>query len=309
MDAVTTSTLPRPETAPAATSTATHVLRGGLGMVFVGSSVAVSATLVDAPLLTGQALRYAVAAGLLLLLARLSGARLVVPRGREWAWFVGVAATGLVLFNVAIVRGVEHAEPAAIAVAVACAPVLIALLGPALEGRLPQGRVVAAAVVVTAGAVVVEGTGHAEPAGVAWAVVALLCEAGFTLLALPVLRRHSPWGVSVHSVWIAAAMLAVLGVVTEGPTAVTRLDAADLLALAHLAVVVTAAAFVLWYGAVAGLGAGRAALLCGIAPVSAALLGIVTTGRVPGPGVWVDIAVVLAGLTIGLSSPRRSPRT
>jgi drug/metabolite transporter (DMT)-like permease len=307
MDDVT-STIATPPPAHAAApdhgSSTGHVVRGALGMSFVGSSVAVSATLVDAPLLTGQAARYAVAAVLLVALARTASAAVRRPRGREWAWLVGVAVSGLVLFNVAIVQGVQHAEPAAIAVAVACAPVLIALAGPALEGRLPQGRIVAAAGVVTLGAVVVEGTGHAEPAGVAWAVVALLCEAGFTLLALPVLARHSPWGVSVHSVWIAAVVLAVGGVVVEGPGAALQLTGAHLLALGHLAVVVTAAAFVLWYGAVAGLGAARAALLCGIAPVSAALFGIVTTGHVPGPGVCVGIVVVLAGLATGLRSPR-----
>jgi hypothetical protein len=33
----------------------------------------------------------------------------------------------------------------------------------------------------------------------AWAVVVFGCEAAFTLLAIPVLGRHGPWGVSVHT--------------------------------------------------------------------------------------------------------------
>ncbi len=279
-------------------------LRGALAMSFVGSSVAVSAALVDSPLLTGQGLRYALAALLLLLLARRAGAVVRRPRGAEWGWLAGVAVTGLALFNVAIVRAVEHAEPAAVAVAVACAPVLIGLIGPALEGRVPHARVVVAAVVVTGGSVLVEGAGRADAVGVAWAVVALLCEAAFTLLAVPVLPRLSPWGVSVHAVWIAAVMLLVGGALVEGPTATLRLDARELAALLWLAVVVTAAAFVLWYGAVAALGSGRAALLCGVAPVSAAAVGAVTTGHVPGPFVWLGIVVVLAGLALGLAPSR-----
>src|SRR5213082_488618 len=79
----------------------------------------------------------------------------------------------------------------------------------------------------------------------------------FTLLAVPVLRRHGPIGVSVHTTWIAAAIFAVLGGVREGPGAVTRLSAADWLATGYLAVGVTAVAFVLWYTSVGRLGAGR----------------------------------------------------
>ncbi|GMA23083.1 hypothetical protein GCM10025864_08420 [Luteimicrobium album] len=46
---------------------------GAVAMVFVGGSAAVSHVLVDAPLFTAQALRYAAAAVVLLLVARVRG--------------------------------------------------------------------------------------------------------------------------------------------------------------------------------------------------------------------------------------------
>lgn len=284
-----------------------HVLRGAVGMCFVGSSVGVSHALVDAPLFTAQALRYAVATLLLLAVARIAGVRVARPYGAEWLWLGGVGATGLVLFNVAVVRGVEHAEPAVIAVAVAGAPVLISLAGPLLERRVPHPRAAAAAVVVTAGSVLVVGTGATDATGVAWAAVALACEAAFTLLAIPVLRRHGAWGVSMHTMWLATLMLVGLGLLTEGPRAVFRLGTAELAAVGYLAVVVTTVAFVLWYSAVAGLGSGRAALLCGLAPVAAAVVGIATTGHAPALPVWAGIGVVLLGLVVGIRTP--TPRT
>lgn len=116
-----------------------QLVPGMLGMALVGSSVTVSHTLVDAPLFTPQAVRYAIATVILLVVARLVGTRLVWPRGREWLWLAGIAVTGLLLFNVAVIRGVEHAEPAAVAVAVACVPLVLALVGPALERRRPAG--------------------------------------------------------------------------------------------------------------------------------------------------------------------------
>lgn len=189
-----------------------------------------------------------------------------------------------------------------IAVAVACVPVLLGVLGPLLQRQAPRRQVVLAAVTVTGGAVLVEGAGHADAIGVAWAAVALACEAAFTLLAVPVLPRHGPWGVSVHAVWMGAVMLVVLGGVTEGPAAAARLTAADVMAVAYLAALVTVVAFVLWYSTVAALGPGRVGLLTGIAPVSAALTGILTGSRAPNPLMWAGIVVVMAGLAAGLWS-------
>ena len=277
-----------------------RILPGAIGMGFVGSSVGVSHALIEAPLFTAQALRYGLATMLLFAVVRMAGVRVVRPRGAEWLWLGGVAATGMVIFNVAIVRGVEHAEPAVIAVAVAGAPVLIGVAGPLLEGRVPRPWAAAAAVVVTAGSVLVVGTGATDAIGVAWAAVALGCEAGFTLLAIPVLRRHSAWGVSLHTIWIATVMLAVLGLTSEGSRAVLRLDTAELAAIGYLAVFVTTVAFVLWYTTVASIGSDRAALLCGLAPVAAAVVGIAATGHVPTLSVWAGIGVVIIGLVVGL---------
>jgi drug/metabolite transporter (DMT)-like permease len=94
----------------------------------------------------------------------------------------------------------------------------------------------------------------------------------------------------------------VLGLVAEGPEAAVRLNGADWAAVAYLAVMVTAVAFLLWYSTVASLGAGTVGLLTGVAPVSAALTGIVTGSRAPGPMVWAGMLVVVCGLAAGLVS-------
>jgi drug/metabolite transporter (DMT)-like permease len=265
-------------------------------MIFVGGSVAVSGVLADAPMLTVQSLRYAVACLLLLGYARWTRTRLSMPRGAEWLWLGGVVATGMVIFNVALVHGAKHAEPAVLGVAVACVPILLAVAGPLLEGHRPAARLVLAAAVVTGGAALVQGTGRADGIGLLWAVVTFACEAGFTLLAVPVLGRHGPIGVSVHSTWMAALVFGVLGVGVEGPLAVTTLHGDDVLAGSYLAVGVTALAFVLWYSCVAAIGAARAGLLTGIAPIAAAATGVLLGGKMPGWSVWLGVAIVAFGM-------------
>jgi len=268
-------------------------------MVCVGGSVAVSSVLAGAPFFTAEAVRYAVAFGLLAALARLTGRRLSMPRGAEWLWLGGIAVTGLVIFNVALVQGSRHAEPAVLGVAVASVPALLAIIGPLLEGSRPRRSLVAAALVVTCGAALVQGAGHTDGIGLAWAVVVLGCEAGFTLLAIPVLVRHGPWGVSAHATWLAAVMFAVIGVTREGPAAVIHLTRADWFAVGYLAVAVTAFAFVMWYSSVRRLGASKAGLLTGVAPIAAALTGVLLGAPAPRPLVWLGIAVVAVGLALG----------
>lgn len=300
------ATGPDPVTIVPALRSGPAMVFGATGMVFVGGSVAVSSVLSGAPIFTAQAVRYAVACLLLVGFARLSHRRLERPRGAEWAWLLGVAVSGLVVFNVALVNGSQHAEPAVLGVAVAAVPLILALIGPLLERRRPSARVLAAAAVVTLGAALVQGVGKSDGIGLAWAVVVMCCEAAFTLMAVPVLPPLGPWGVSVHTTWLAAVVFACVGLVHEGPAAAAELGLRELLAVAYLAVGVTAVAFVLWYSCVQRLGASRAGLLTGVAPVAAAAVGVALGSPAPRLLVWVGIAVVVCGLAIGLREGARS---
>jgi drug/metabolite transporter (DMT)-like permease len=269
-------------------------------MICVGGSVAVSGILVSGPFYLAEAVRYALACALLVGCAHLIGRPVLRPRGSELLWLSAVALTGLVIFNVALVQGSRHAEPAVFGVAVACVPSLLAVAGPLIEGSRPRPRAVAAALVVTCGAGLVQGLGRSDAMGIGYAIVVFACEAGFTLLAMPVLRRHGPWSVSVHATWMATVVYAALSLVWEGPGAMAKLDATDWLAVGYLAVMVTAVAFVLWWSSVGRLGASRAGLLTGVALVAAAIAGVLLGGPAPRPLVWAGIAVVALGLAVGL---------
>src|SRR5512142_1103805 len=145
------------------------VATGATAMVCVGGSVAVSSVLAGAPVFTAEAFRYGLACLILIILAKITGRPLVKPRGTEWLWLAGIAVTGLVLFNLALVEGSRHAEPAVLGVAVACVPAVLAIVGPLLEGSRPRTAAVTAALAVTCGAGLVQGLGRTDVIGVAWA--------------------------------------------------------------------------------------------------------------------------------------------
>ncbi len=134
--------------------------------------------------------------------------------------------------------------------------------------RRPEPRVVGAAVLVAAGAAVVQGMGGELTAeGLAAAIGALACEAAFSLLAAPLLKPLGPVAVSAWAAILAVPQLIVVGLILDGPGNLIRTPTlAEAAALAYLTVVVTAMAFVLWYSAVRTLGVERAGLLSGVLP-------------------------------------------
>jgi drug/metabolite transporter (DMT)-like permease len=273
-----------------------------VGMTAVGVGVAVSARLTAYPVTTAQALRYAAAAVILTVMARRGGRREPRLAARDQARIWLVAASGMVLFNIAIVRGVTTGDPAAVATIVGCAPIVFAIAVPLLERRRPALTVVAGACLVAAGAAVVEGAGVADAASIAWSAVALACEVAFTVVAAPVLRTISPLELSRRACWIAAGILPLAGAVLDRTGALRVPDGSELAAIAYLAVAATVGAFLLWYGAVQRLGAEKVGLLSGLMPVAAAFAGVLVAAE---PFRWRTLAgtdLVALGLLAALAS-------
>ncbi|MGI8330661.1 DMT family transporter [Actinomadura scrupuli] len=287
----------------------------GTAMSLVGSLTAVSATIGAYPVFGGQALRYAVAAAILFAIGRRrAGSRERIPPGgrglsrREAGLLVALAATGLAGFNVFLVEAVRHSGPATVGTVIATVPVVLALAGPLQQRRRPSPRIVAAALVVTCGAVLATGLGGGGLTGSLLALGALAGEAGFSLLAVPLLPRLGPVRVSAHAAAFAVPMLLVAGLVADGRGVVRLPTAAEAMALAYIAVVITVVAFFLWYDALGRLGADRAGLFAGVIPISAIVTTVVLGLGAPAPAELAGAVLVAAGVVIGLR-PARGART
>jgi drug/metabolite transporter (DMT)-like permease len=281
-----------------------------LGISAVGAGVAASGHLTDYPVLSAQAVRYAIGATLLYAVARAAGQ--TEPRVRltsgDRVRLVALALTGMVLFNVAVVRAVTTGEPAVVATIVGLAPVGLALVVPAVERRRPSAGILAGAALAAAGAAVVEGFGRADGAALAWSVVALGCEVAFTALAAPLLRTLSPIGLSVRACGLASVLLLAAAALLDGTDGFAVPNPDEALAIGYLAVASTAVAFVLWYRAVAHLGAERAGLFSGLMPVSAALVGAAVTAAPLQAGTLLGTALVGGGIAAGATRSGARPQ-
>ena len=287
-------------------SRAFGIFGAAFAMIAVGAGVTVSAELVGYPVFGAQAVRYAVAAAILVGAVVVLKRPFPVPHGRDWLWLIAVAATGLVLFNIAVIRSVEYAEPAAVAILIGAVPLVLLLADSIRLRQRPSAALVVGAVLVVIGAALVQGGGRTTIEGLAWAAVALACEAAFTLLAVPVLGKLGAVGVSIHTCWIAALMLGALALGVDGAAALPPMHAGAILALAYLAIVQTAIAFSLWYSAVGILGPAVAGLFAGLMPIAAALTGVIPGLTTVTPMVIGGSIIVGIGIALGLSAQTRS---
>ncbi|WP_369181660.1 DMT family transporter [Streptomyces mutabilis] len=284
-------------------TTTRGALLAALACVLVGGSFTANSLLGDYPYAGGQFLRYALA---FLLRVPFAGPgardRLRSLGAGRWLRLALLAAVGMVGFNLAVLAAERTAEPAVFGVFVGCAPVVVAVLVPLLDGRRPQRVVLYGALFVAVGAFTVQGWGRTDGAGIAFSVCALIGEVGFAVLAVPVLR---PRLLSTVVCGVAAAESALAGVLIDGSGWLRRPDAVEAGALLWQAVVVTVVGFVCWYMGMQRIGAERATLFSGLIPVAAACTApLVGTGSY-GAAQAVGSALVCAGVAVGSgASPR-----
>ncbi|MEV4894842.1 EamA family transporter [Nonomuraea sp. NPDC055795] len=278
---------------------------GALGaataMFMVGTLAAVSGLIKDYPVYGGQAVRYLLAAAVLLVVTRALGLRFVRLTLREAGCLVGLAVLGLVVFNVCVIESTRDSGPALVGTVLGTVPLVLALV----SGR-PAPRLLAGAVVVVAGATLATGLGTGSTGGLLWALGALVGEVSFSLLAIPLLPKLGAIRVSAYSTALAVPMLAVAGVAVEGTSMFRVPTLPEALGLLYLAVVVTVVAFFLWYSALPRLGAGVAGLFAGMIPVGAIVTGIVLGVATPSAYDLMGAGLVIAGIVAGLTARRGS---
>jgi len=289
--------------------------RSGVGFavgatVLVGGSVAASDLLSSYPVLGGQGLRYLAAALLLVIWARLRGVALPRPSGREWGWLAALGAVGMAGCSVLMIEATRVGDPGSVGVVIGAAPLVIVLAGSVAARRRPSGRLVLAALVVTAGAVIAQlgtGGGAIDPLAVVLSLGALAGAVGMTVLAAPVLPRLGALAATVYSCALAGVMLLIAGSVTGSITSADLLrmpSATEFGALIYLTVLVTAVVCVCWFAAMDRLGAARTGLFNGVIPVaSLAAVALVGVGHVSALQA-VGALAVLVGVVLGLTADR-----
>lgn len=252
-----------------------------------------------------------VPAGILLAVAGTIAARWR-PRGPEWRRIAALSLVNFGLFFPLLVVAV-YRLPGGVAVAMGgLMPLLVATLSWLMARELPRRLDVAVGVVAALGVglVVVRPGADVDAVGVLAALGANVSFAfGVVLTRLLAAGRSStPAQQVAQTGWqllLSSVVLVPLALVVEGtPPAPTG---ETVLGVAHLGLMGTGVAYVLWFNGVRRLPAAAPPLLGLAAPVTAATLGWAVLGEDLSPvqllGFVLTIGAIAYGATLGASGP------
>lgn len=250
----------------------------------------------DAPVLWFAALRSSGAGAALLALATVQ--RRPVPRGaRAWTVIGLLAMTNGALAFGAMFAGVAGLATGTAAVLANAQPLLILLPAWWLYGEAVTPRVCIAVSIGFVGLLVVAVPGGGGR-GAGLSIAAAIAITSGTLLA----RRAGDLDVVMVCAWhflIGGGVLAVVALAFEGPPHIDW-TFRFAMSLAFLALVGTAAAFVIWFREVQRCALGTLAAWTFLVPVFGIALGALVLGERPGWWTTGGLALVLAALWLTL---------
>lgn len=272
---------------------------------WIASKVGVSAV----PPLELSAIRFAIAGLLLLVLAKLTGARL----GTERLGLITLsAAFGILGYNALAFIGLTMAPASDAGLIVpTLVPVLTALFATTVGERLTRDKIVGfvvsavgVALVIAAGGTVGSALSSERLMGDLLLVGGAACWAAYAAIGALTLRSGSPLGVVAVSSLLGAAMLFPLGFLEQGYRDVPSWPAEAWLAIAYLVVFSTIVGFVLFYWAIRRFGAGLGATTSYLVPIGTLALAALLLGERPTPLQLAGGVIILVGVRI--ATRRRS---
>lgn len=278
-------------------ATATAIIWGG--QFVVGKS---ALTRVDAIPLT--AIRYALAAALLLaLLAAVEGRRALRLEGRGWRLFA-LGSLGFAGFNLFAYTGLEHARPQSAALIVALGPLVTAIVLWLRDGTRPARTTAVALLVAIVGvALVVSGGDPASIIGgsVGWGDgLVLLGVISFVVYTLGAARyaELSPLRYTALTATLGWITIAGIALLTTATGLVATPSLADVGAVSpeivYLAVPGALIAVLTWNAAVGQIGPQNASLIGNLIPVTTFTIEIIRGYR--------PAALELAGAGLALGA-------
>ena len=257
------------------------------------------------PPFTGVAVRFGIAAIVLLIAARVRGVRLGALPGERWLW----VANALLAFCISygVVYWCEQWVPSGLAsVLFSAFPLFVAVLS---HFMLPEERLTLRGAVGVllgfAGVAVIFSQDLSLLGGpqVALASVVFLLSPLASAISQVVIKR---WGKGIHPFSLTAVPMAITAVVMGGVAFLTErearftFDAVSISTLLYLALAGSAVTFSLLYWLLARLSATRVSLVAYTIPVVAVCVGAIFLGEVITPRIIVGAVMVLLGVFLAV---------
>ena len=250
-----------------------------------------------------NAARFLLASVTLLALLRLFKERYLTSRA-DLAWLILLGLVGHTAYQIAFIQGIARTTASHAALIFGISPVVVALLSRALgheqiraSGWMGAALAFFGVYVIMAGKPAPRGPSPSL-AGDALVFLAAICWCVYTVLARPLLDRHSPLKVTALSMaWGALFMFpfCVPSLALQRWGDVTPLAWGSTLYSFVFALVV---AYVLWYRSVRKVGNVRTAVYSNLVPVTGTVAGWLLLGERLYPALGVGAAAIFGGIAL-----------
>src|SRR5204862_6693480 len=127
---------------------------------------------------------------------------------------------------------------------------------------------------------------------------AVVCWALYTLGSRPLMKRHSPVGVTALSMVIGTAMYVPIAVPSLTRVTWATVSPLTWVKLVYCAIFAVCVAYTIWYAAVRAIGSTRTSVYSNLLPIVAMLTAWVWLHEPLGPAKLLGAAAVLAGVAV-----------
>ena len=281
-----------------------------LACVFWGATPTIGRTLsgYEAPFVVVFA-RFFVAAVFLFAFVRAAAAWAPIPR-RHWPRFALLGATGVLLHNGLLFKGLEFVEANEASILLGLIASFVLLLDFAVFRRVPDSLALLGVSLGALGTATVLTGGHLGQLfelrlglGEGLVLLSALSWAVYTVAGRDLLARYSPLLVTALASWIGLALLSPALFAKPAAALAIALDPAALALVFLLGSLGSALGFLWYYEAVATVGPVGAALYMNLVPVFGLVWAGFALGEPLGAPVLVGGALVFVGLML-VNRPR-----
>ncbi|MDQ2673113.1 MAG: DMT family transporter [Chloroflexota bacterium] len=272
---------------------------------FLGGAMVTAKIAVDGvPPMTVAATRFAIATLVLLairqLVPRLRGTT-NPPRLGDLPIIAGLGMTAAAGYNILLLSGVRLAPASdAAMIGPAVAPIVSTALAAVLLRERPRAAAIAGLVVSIAGVLLVMSpSGSVDGSRLAGDLIFVAAGAlfgSYLVLSRFAARRFSPLDITLYGSMFGAVVLLPFAILEGGPARLLTAEPSSLLAIGHLAVLATVAAFVLLNEGLRRLGVARSAGFTMMIPVFGVLQAMLLLGEPLAGTAMIGAVVVLGGI-------------
>lgn len=222
--------------------------------------------------------------------------------GREWLGLIGLGVVGQCMYQYCFIAGLSQTSVANSALLIAATPVLIALTTGVFGGEPVGWRHWAGAALSIAGIYIVVGKGASiggsSLRGDLTMLVAVVCWTIYTLGSGPLMRRHSPVGVTGISMLIGSLLYIPAVAPHLWSVDFARVSGVTWFTIVYSALFALCVAYTIWYAAVREIGSARTSIYSNLVPIVAMLTAVVFLGESLGLRKLIGAAAVLAGVAL-----------